>query len=70
VCKVKGVSSGNFKGEVFRNEPFSGTYTVKADCTGTLAFPDGWEIDMFIAPDGSMFTTVQTNPPQVCGVDV
>jgi hypothetical protein len=62
--KVKGVASGNFNGEVFHNEHFSGTYAVKADCTGTFTFPNGWRIDVFIAPDGSMFTAVQTNPPE------
>jgi hypothetical protein len=59
---VKGVASSNFNGEVFRNEPFSGTYTVNADCTGTNTFPDGTHYDMFIAPDGSMFTVVQSDP--------
>src|SRR5215217_6161001 len=39
--KVKGVSSGNFNGEVFRNDPFTGTYTVRANCTGTVTFKDG-----------------------------
>src|SRR5919112_5189206 len=34
--EVKGVDSGNSNGEVFRNDRFSGTYTVKANCTGTL----------------------------------
>ena len=63
--KVKGVASANFNGEVSRNEPVSGTYTVKADCTGTLTFTDGSQIDMFIAPDGSMFTFVHTNPELV-----
>ena len=59
---IKGVASGNFNGEVFRNEPFSGTYTVNADCTGTNTYPDGTHYDMFIAPDGSEFTVVQTHP--------
>jgi hypothetical protein len=59
---VKGVASGNFNGEVFRNEPFSGTYSVNADCTGTNTFTDGTHFDMFIAPDGSEFTVVQTHP--------
>jgi hypothetical protein len=59
--KVKGVSSGNFGGEVFRKEPYSGTYTVKADCTGTFT-SDGTQVDLFIAPDGSMFTFVETDP--------
>ena len=59
---IKGVASSNFNGEVFRNEPFSGTYTVNADCTGTNTYPDGTHYDMFIAPDGSEFTVVQTHP--------
>jgi hypothetical protein len=56
--KVETVVSGNANGETFRNDRFSGTYTVKADCTGTTygAF------DLFIAPDGSMFTFVQIKP--------
>jgi hypothetical protein len=63
--KVKGVSSQNFNGEVFRHE-FSGTYTVKADCTATVTYMGGSEpnYDLFIAPDGSMFTFVGTNPPE------
>ena len=56
--KVKGVSSGNTNGQTFRNDRFSGTYTVKADCTGTAY----GELDLFVAPDGSMFTFVQINP--------
>jgi hypothetical protein len=56
--KVETVSSGNANGEITRKEHVSGTYTVKADCTGTAygAF------DLFIAPDGSMFTFVQIKP--------
>ena len=60
--KEKSVVSSNFNGEVSRKEPISGTYTVKGDCTGTLTFADGSQIDMFIAPDGSMFTWVYTDP--------
>jgi hypothetical protein len=62
--RLNGVASGNFNGEVFRNDHFTGTYTVKADCTGTVTYSPTEAIDMFIAPDGSMFTTVQTNPPK------
>jgi hypothetical protein len=65
--KEKGVVSSNFNGEVTRKEPISGTYTVKADCTGTLSFADGSQIDLFIAPDGSMFTFVQTKPSELVG---
>ena len=71
--KVRGVSSGNFGGEVFRKEPFTGTYTVKANCTGTVTFRDGGAAtqgDVFIAPDGSKFAFVRTNPEFVsAGID-
>ena len=70
--KVRGVSSGNFGGEVFRKDPFTGTYTVKANCTGTVTFKDGaaTQGDVFVAPDGSMFAFVRTNPEDVAaGID-
>jgi hypothetical protein len=62
--EVKGVDSGNFNGEVFHNDRFSGTYTVKANCTGTLTVRDGAAVhgDIFIAPDGSKFAFVRTDP--------
>jgi hypothetical protein len=60
--EVKGVASGNFNGKITRNEPLPGTYTVKANCTGTFTFTNGTRYDIFIAPDGSMFTFVRTNP--------
>jgi hypothetical protein len=65
--KEKSVVSTNFNGEVSRKESISGTYTVKGDCTGTLTFADGSQIDLFIAPDGSMFTFVQTKPSELVG---
>jgi hypothetical protein len=70
--EVRGVSSGNFNGEVFRKDSFTGTYTVKANCTGTVTFRDGAAAqgDMFIAPDGSKFAFVRTNPEDVsAGID-
>ncbi len=65
MCKVKGVSSGNFNGGVFRNEPFSGTYIGKADCTVTVTYTDGSQIDVCIAPDGDMLTAVRTKPSEL-----
>jgi hypothetical protein len=64
--KVTGVQSGNFGGEVSRKERFTGTYTVKADCTATVTYRDGepFRYDLFVAPDGSKFTLVQVNPPE------
>jgi hypothetical protein len=69
--KVKGVFSFNFDGNVLAKFPNNfrddGTYTVKADCTGATIYKSGgvrFTTDLFIAPDGSMFTFVQTNPPE------
>jgi hypothetical protein len=65
-AKVKGHASANFNGKITRSkEPLPGTYTVKANCTGTLTFTNGTRYDIFIAPDGSMFTFVHTNPELV-----
>ena len=55
---TKGVATTNVNGKITSKEHFSGTYTVKADCTGTA----GGAFDLFIAPDGSMFTFVQIKP--------
>jgi hypothetical protein len=70
--EAKGIASGNFNGEVFRNDRFTGTYTVKANCTGTLTIRDGAAThgDIFIAPDGSKFAFVRTDPEDVAaGID-
>ncbi len=70
--EVKGRASGNFNGETFRNDRFSGTYTVKANCTGTVTFKDGaaTQGDMFIAPDGRKFAFVRTTSEDVgAGMD-
>jgi hypothetical protein len=58
---VKGVASTSVNGKITRKEPFSGTYTVKADCTGTVTYKDGTRYDLFIAPDGSTYTFLQSN---------
>jgi hypothetical protein len=63
--KVVQVSSVNLNGEVTRNESVSATYTVKADCTGTITYPDRSEVDVFIAPDGSMFTAIRSKPSDI-----
>jgi hypothetical protein len=62
---TKGVSTTNVNGKITSKEPFSGTYTVKADCTGSSTYSDGTRYDDFIAPDGSMLTYVQTKPSKV-----
>jgi hypothetical protein len=62
---TKGVSTTNVNGKVSSKETFSGTYTVKEDCTGSSTYTDGTRYDDFIAPDGSMLTYVQTKPSKV-----
>ena len=59
-----GVSSGNVNGEIFRKQRFSGKYEVSADCTGTTT-TNREDSDLFIAPDGSMFTWVYAEPQVV-----
>jgi hypothetical protein len=61
---VKGVATTNVNGKVTSKEAFSGTYTVKTDCTGTVRYTDGTQFDQFIAPDGSIVTFVQTKPSE------
>jgi hypothetical protein len=63
--KVKGVQSANINGEITRNERFSGTYSVNADCTSTATYSDGTRYDQFIAPDGSELTFVLTKPSEI-----
>ncbi len=68
---TEGVFSANYSRNITRKVKFSGTYTVDADCTGTVRLTDGTRYDLFIAPDGSMFAWVQTKPPRyvVSGVE-
>jgi hypothetical protein len=61
--KVDAVFSANFNGDITSKERSSGTYTVEENCTGTTTYPDlGVQNDLFIAPDGSMFTFLETKP--------
>jgi hypothetical protein len=61
---AKGVSSYSVNGKITRKQPFSATYTVKANCTGTTTVDANvvTHYDFFTAPDGSMITFVQTDP--------
>jgi hypothetical protein len=52
----------SINGSIHRGIPGSGTYTVNADCTGTLTFnPQGPHFDIFIAPNGGQFHMIQTD---------
>lgn len=49
---------------VLRNAVVPMSYTVNADCTGTIKVlvPDGPTFDMFVAPDGSAIATIAADP--------
>jgi hypothetical protein len=64
---IQGVFSANANGKVVAHQVrFTGTYTVKPDCTGTqtlMPAPGNAEhFDTFTTPDGSLITSVQTDP--------
>jgi hypothetical protein len=60
-----GVATYIVNGEINPPEPYRGTYTVNADCTGTATFTDGTQFNLVATPDGRMHTFVQTKPSGV-----
>jgi hypothetical protein len=61
---MSGIYSGNFNGTIIRGS-YSGTYTMKADCSGTVRFTDNtkqvYNYDIFATQGGSEFVFVQTD---------
>jgi hypothetical protein len=55
---------------VFSNSVTPISYTVNADCTGSLTVPNGPSFDLFIAPDGDSIATIATDPPGNAGSDI
>jgi hypothetical protein len=57
-------------GNIIPDDAAPGTYTVNSDCTGTFTVnmtpptPDV-HLDIFVAPDGSEYFTIQTDPGNV-----
>ena len=62
---MRSVVTTNADGRLARNVRLPGTYTVAADCTGTVTYADGTVYGLFIAPDGGSFVLVETNPERV-----
>lgn len=62
---LRGTSSSSSNGTITRGDTFTGTYTVAADCTGTLTIGGTLHFDLYIAPGGDFFTYVQTDPGSV-----
>ena len=62
---AEGFATYIVNGEFNSPERYRGTYTVNADCTGTVTLTDDTQYRLFIAPDGRMHTFVQTKPSGV-----
>ena len=54
----------SINGVIVRSEG-SGTYTVAAQCTGTITFAGGPSFDMFASRGGKQLWMIQTNPNTV-----
>ena len=63
---VRGIYSGSFDGVVLQKIGYTGTSTIRPDCTGEQKFTEdltGAETnyDVFVAPSGEEFTFAQTD---------
>jgi hypothetical protein len=50
----------SINGTIVRTTGTVGTYTVNADCTGTLTFTGGASFDIFVQPNGKQLWMIQT----------
>ena len=62
--KLEGAVTLSVNGTILRQST-AGTYTINRDCTGTSTADTGEHFDLFIAPDGSQFTFIQTDEGSV-----
>ena len=62
---TEGVFSANYSRNITRKVKFSGTYTVDADCTGTVRLTDGTRYDLFIAPTAVCSRGCRPSPPSM-----
>jgi hypothetical protein len=52
----------SINGTIIHSSGSLGTYTVNADCTGTLSFTGGPSFDIFVDPNGQQLWMIQTGP--------
>ena len=52
----------SLNGTIIRNGNTPGTYTVNANCTGTITFTPAPSFDIFVDPDGKQLAMIQTGP--------
>jgi hypothetical protein len=50
----------SINGTILHSSGSLGTYTVSADCTGTLTFTGGASYDIFVEPKGNQLWMIQT----------
>jgi len=50
----------SINGTIIHSSGSPGTYTVEADCTGTLTFTGGASFDIFVEPKGNELWMIQT----------
>jgi hypothetical protein len=53
----------SLNGTIIRSSGSVGTYTVNADCTGTLTFTGGPSFDIFVQASGQQLWMIQTGGP-------
>ena len=58
----------SINGTIIRTNGTVGTYTVNADCTGTLTFTAGASFDIFVHASGKHLWMIQTGPEAVPAV--
>ena len=52
----------SINGTILHSSGSLGTYTVNADCTGTLSFTMGPSFDIFVSQGGQQLWMIQTGP--------
>ncbi len=58
----------SINGTIIHSSGTTGTYTVAADCTGTLSFTAGASFDIFVHASGKQLWMIQTGPEAVPAV--
>lgn len=62
---VQGISTSSSGGTITRHTTFTGSYTLAADCTGTLTIGTSLHFGLYASPTGATFTYIQTDPGSV-----
>jgi hypothetical protein len=52
----------SINGTILHSSGSPGTYTLNADCTGTLSFTTGASFDIFVEANGKQLWMIQTGP--------